>query len=79
VRLLGLAAGGREAGRASYLAWFWVLRTYLATRVSVFSFLTPLFGVGFGILLLNESVSTAFLMGAVLVLAGIVMVNVKKG
>lgn len=64
---------------ASYLAWFWILRTYLATRVSVFSFLTPLFGVGFGILLLNESVSTAFLMGAVLVLAGIVMVNVKKG
>ena len=60
---------------ASYLAWFWILRTYLASRVSVFSFLTPLFGVSFGVVLLHESVGLRFASGAALVLAGIVLVN----
>ncbi|MEC5218580.1 drug/metabolite transporter (DMT)-like permease [Actimicrobium sp. GrIS 1.19] len=63
---------------ASYLAWFWILRRYLASRVSVFSFLTPLFGVGFGVLLLNETVGVRFATGAALVLGGIVLVNVKR-
>ena len=60
---------------ASYLAWFWILRKYLASRVSVFSFLTPLFGVAFGVLLLHEVVGLRFALGAALVLSGIVMVN----
>jgi drug/metabolite transporter (DMT)-like permease len=60
---------------ASYLAWFWILRNYLASRVSVFSFLTPLFGVAFGVLILHESVGMRFSIGALLVLAGIILVN----
>ena len=60
---------------ASYLAWFWILRNYLASRVSVFSFLTPLFGVAFGVLILHEVVGARFLVGALLVLAGIILVN----
>jgi drug/metabolite transporter (DMT)-like permease len=60
---------------ASYLAWFWLLRRYLASRVSVFSFMTPLFGVTFGVLLLGEPVSPAFGGGALLVLAGITVVT----
>ncbi|MDP9107724.1 MAG: DMT family transporter [Pseudomonadota bacterium] len=60
---------------ASYLAWFWILRKYLASRVSVFSFLTPLFGVAFGVLMLHEVVGLRFALGAALVLSGIVMVN----
>jgi hypothetical protein len=39
---------------ASYLTWFWLLRRYLATGLSVFSFMTPLFGVAFGVLVLGE-------------------------
>ena len=62
---------------ASYLAWFWILRRYLASRVSVFSFLTPLFGVGFGILLLHDVVALRFVVGAALVLSGIVLVNIR--
>lgn len=62
---------------ASYLTWFWILRKYLASRVSVFSFLTPLFGVGFGVLLLHETVGLRFACGAALVLAGILMVNLR--
>ncbi len=59
----------------SYLVWFWLLTRYMASRLSVFSFLTPLFGVTFGVLLLGESFNLRFLMAAVLVLAGIALVN----
>jgi len=61
---------------ASYLAWFWLLRRYLASRISVFSFMTPLFGVTFGVLLLGEPLTPAFAGGALLVLAGITVVSV---
>jgi drug/metabolite transporter (DMT)-like permease len=61
----------------SYLAWFWMLRRYLASRITVFSFLTPLFGVGFGVLLLNDPVDVRFVAGALLVMAGVVMVNFR--
>lgn len=60
---------------ASYLAWFWLLRHYLASRLGVFSFLTPLFGVGFGVWLLDEPLEPAFLIGASLVCGGIVLVS----
>jgi drug/metabolite transporter (DMT)-like permease len=60
---------------ASFLAWFWLLRTYLASRLGVFSFMTPLFGMVCGAWLLHEPLEHAFLMGAVPVLAGMVLVS----
>lgn len=60
---------------ASYLAWFWLLRRYLASRIAVFSFMTPLFGVTFGVLLLGEPLTPAFGGGALLVLLGISLVS----
>jgi len=60
---------------ASYLAWFWLLRHYLASRLGVFSFLTPLFGIVFGAWLLSEPIEPSFLIGAVPVLIGIVLVS----
>ncbi|MBY4898900.1 DMT family transporter [Cupriavidus sp. AU9028] len=60
---------------ASYLTWFWLLRHYLASRLSVFSFLTPLFGVAFGVMLMQDPVGPRFAVAAALVLAGIVLVN----
>lgn len=62
----------------SFLVWFWMLRKYLASRLSVFSFLTPLFGVGFGVLLLGDPLDGRFLGGAVLVMAGVVLVNFRR-
>lgn len=59
----------------SYLVWFWLLRRYLATRLSVLSFLTPLFGVGLGVALLDEPLDGHFAAGAMLVLAGITLVS----
>jgi len=60
---------------ASYLAWFWLLRRYLASRLSIFSFLTPIFGVAFGVLLLREPLTVPFALGAAMVLAGILVVS----
>jgi drug/metabolite transporter (DMT)-like permease len=60
---------------ASYLTWFWLLRRYIASRLGVFSFLTPLFGVAFGVWLLREPLEPSFGVGAALVLAGIVLVS----
>ena len=60
---------------ASYLAWFWLLTRYLAGRLSVFSFLTPLFGVMFGVVLLDEPISGAFVVAAAMVGGGIALVN----
>ena len=61
----------------SYLSWFWLLRRYLAARLSVFSFLTPLFGVLGGVLILGEPLTLIFLLAAVLVGFGILLVNLK--
>lgn len=60
---------------ASYLAWFWLLRHYMASQLGVFSFLTPLFGVAFGVWLLDEPLEFSFVIGSLLVLVGIVMVS----
>lgn len=60
---------------ASFLVWFWLLRHYLASRLGVFSFMTPLFGVGFGVWLLNEPLESSFLAGALLVLTGVMLVS----
>jgi len=63
---------------ASYLAWFWLLSRYLAARLSVMSFLTPLFGVLSGVLFLSESLTLRFVLAALLIGAGIVLVNLRK-
>ncbi len=62
---------------ASYLAWMWMLGRYPATRISVFVFLTPLFTLLFGTLLLGETVTTTLLVALGLVALGIVLVNRK--
>jgi drug/metabolite transporter (DMT)-like permease len=59
----------------SYLAWFWLLTRFLAGRLLVFSFLTPLFGVGFGMLLMGDQPSLHFFAAAAMVVGGIVLVN----
>lgn len=63
---------------ASFLLWFWLLRKYLASRLGVFSFMTPLFGVVLGAWLLQEPLEASFLVGAVPVLIGIVLVSGRR-
>lgn len=60
---------------ASYLAWFTLLRRYKASTLAVFSFMTPVFGVTAGVIVLGEPLRSNFVIGAMLVLAGILIVS----
>lgn len=59
----------------TYLAWFWLMTRYQAYRLASFTFLTPLFGVLFGGILLNEQITIYLLIALVLVGTGICLVN----
>jgi drug/metabolite transporter (DMT)-like permease len=63
---------------ASYLAWMWMLRHYPATQLSSLTFLTPLFALLLGVLLLKETLTVQLLLALVAVAVGIVLVNRKK-
>ena len=83
VRLTGVAVAsvlfqGLVVSFFSYLVWFWLLKRYMASNLAVFSFMTPLFGVTFGVLVLNEPLSANFIVGAVLVLLGITCVSAEQ-
>lgn len=69
---------GAVVAFASYLAWFWLLTRYMAGRLSVFAFLTPLFGVVAGAVVLGEPLRPAFLAAVALVGAGIGLVNLPS-
>lgn len=60
---------------ASYVAWFWLITRYPASRLSAFSFLTPVFGVGFGGILLGEPIGPALIAAVALIAGGIWLVN----
>jgi len=76
--LASLAYQGVIVAFASYLAWFWLLTRYLAARLSVLSFLTPLFGMLSGVVFLSEPLSAHFAAAAVLIAAGIALVNFRR-
>ena len=73
--VVSLLYQGAIVAFASYLAWFWLLTRYLAARLSMFTFLTPLFGVAAGVVVLGEPLRPVFVAGVVLVGAGIYLVN----
>ena len=59
----------------TFLAWFWLVRKYPASRLVSFNFLTPIFGVIAGGVILNEPISSRLLLTLVLVGTGIYLVN----
>ena len=59
----------------TYLTWFWLVRHYPAGRLSAFTFLTPIFGVLAGNLLLDEPLTTSLFLALLFVGGGIYLVN----
>ena len=59
----------------TFVVWFWIIKNYSANRVSAFTFLTPLFGVAAGHLVLGEPLTPAFAAAVALVAGGLVLVN----
>jgi drug/metabolite transporter (DMT)-like permease len=59
----------------TFVIWFAMIARYSATRLSAFTFLSPLFGVAAGHLVLNDPLTPAFMVAVVLVAAGLLLVN----
>ncbi len=58
-----------------FLAWFWLMSIYPASSVASFSFLSPVFSVILGWLLLSEEVTASVWGALALVAAGIYLIN----
>lgn len=60
---------------ATFLLWFVMVKAYSASKLSAFTFLTPLFGVAAGYFILDEPISAVFGIAAILVVVGLYLVN----
>ena len=58
-----------------FLFWLWLLSKYPASGVASFSFLTPIFTIFFGWLILSEVLTIDFLIAAFLVISGLILIN----
>ena len=72
------ASQGLLATAAAYLAWNWGLERIPASRAGVFLNLEPLIGTLLGVVLLNERLGTAAILGGVLILGPAVYFSRKK-
>jgi drug/metabolite transporter (DMT)-like permease len=63
---------------ASYLTWFKLIHTYPVAGLSVFTFLTPIFGVASGVIFLKEELTGGLVVGLVCVCAGIYGTNYRR-
>jgi len=59
----------------TFLLWFFLIKAYSASKLSSFTFMTPLFGVIGGYLVMHDSLTPAFAGAALLVMAGLYLVN----
>lgn len=59
----------------TFMIWFSLVRTYSASKLSAFTFITPLFGVAGGYLIMGDHLTPAFGAAALLVIAGLYLVN----
>ena len=60
----------------SFLAWFALIARYSATKLSVFTFLTPLLAALAGIALLGERIDGHHVLALLCIVAGIIVVNI---
>ncbi|MDO9059293.1 MAG: DMT family transporter [Bradyrhizobium sp.] len=59
----------------TFLLWFALIKTYSASKLSAFTFITPLFGVVASYFILHDSLTITFGVAALLVIAGLYLVN----
>ncbi|MDI6764306.1 MAG: DMT family transporter [Thermodesulfobacteriota bacterium] len=62
----------------SYFVWFKLIHQYSVSRLSAFTFFTPIFGVLSGILFLGEEFTFSLMVGLPMVSVGIFVVNWRK-
>lgn len=60
-----------------FLLWFWLLSIYPASTMASYSFLSPVFGVILGWLILDETIDSTIIIALVLVSVGVFLVSRK--
>ncbi|SPH21590.1 putative cystine transporter YijE [Ascidiaceihabitans donghaensis] len=75
IHLVGLAYQIIAVASLGFLAWFWLMSVYPANTVASFSFLSPVFAVILGWLVLDEQVGVQIWAALGLVAAGIFLIN----
>jgi drug/metabolite transporter (DMT)-like permease len=59
----------------TFTLWFALVKTYSASKLSAFTFITPLFGVAASYVIMHDVLTPAFGAAALLVIAGLYLVN----
>src|ERR1700733_13408912 len=59
----------------TFLIWFALVKSYSASKLSAFTFITPLFGVVASYFIMHDTLTPVFGAAAVLVIAGLYLVN----
>jgi drug/metabolite transporter (DMT)-like permease len=62
----------------TYFIWFKLIHKYSVSKLSAFTFFTPIFGVVFGIFLLHEELTASLFIGLPMVSMGIFLVNWRR-
>jgi drug/metabolite transporter (DMT)-like permease len=59
----------------TFVIWFALVQAYSASKLSAFTFITPLFGVAASYFIMHDTLTLAFGAAALLVIAGLYLVN----
>jgi drug/metabolite transporter (DMT)-like permease len=59
----------------SYLIWFSLLRHYQASSLGILTFMTPIFGILAGVVILGEPLQIEFVLGSILIVLGLIVVS----
>lgn len=75
LHIVGLVFQSSVVVAGGFIAWLWLLSVYPSSTVASFSFLTPILALLLGALLFGETLGLPILLAAILVAAGIVLMN----
>lgn len=77
IHIAGLVFQIIAVASLGFLVWFWLMSIYPASSVASFSFLSPVFSVLMGWLVLSEQVAASVWIALALVASGIYLINRK--
>ncbi|MEE2773698.1 MAG: DMT family transporter [Pseudomonadota bacterium] len=75
IHILGLLFQAIVVVTFGFIFWLWLLAIYPASGVASFAFLTPLFGITFGWLILDEQITAHIFASGFMVILGIYLIN----
>ena len=73
--VIALGVGGSGI---AYLLYYYTMNSLGAVRATGVTFLVPITAVFWGVVLLNESLSLPTVIGMIVILAGIVLTNMRR-